>query len=98
VNPLNKTDLVKELARHAELSQSKASDIVDAIFDAANGLIVSQLKRGEKVVIPGFGTFFNRTREAHEARNPSTGAPIHVKAKNFPVFKPGKTLKETCEK
>ena len=95
---MNKTDLVKELAKHTDISQAKASDVVDALFDAESGLIVGQLKKGEKVVIPGFGSFFNRKREAREARNPATGIAIQVPEKNYPVFKPGKTLKETCEK
>ena len=95
---MNKTELVKELAKKEDISQAKASDIVDTIFNAETGLIVAQLKAGEKVVIPGFGSFLNRKREAREARNPSTGATIPVPAKNYPVFKPGKTLKDSCEK
>ena len=39
-----------------------------------------------------------RKREEREARNPATGKTIKVPAKNYPVFKPGKTLKESCEK
>lgn len=95
---MNKTELVKELAKQTDLSQAKAADVIDALFDAENGLIVSQLKNGEKIVIPGFGSFFSRRREEREARNPATGKTIKVAAKNYPVFKPGKTLKDTCEK
>ncbi len=94
---MNKTELVKELAKHTDLSQSKAADVVDALFDAEKGLIASQLKSGEKLVIPGFGSFFSRKREARQARNPATGKTIEIGAKNYPVFKPGKTLKDTCE-
>lgn len=95
---MNKTELVKALAKHTELSQAKASEVVDALFDAEKGLIASQLKAGEKIVIPGFGSFFSRKREAREARNPATGKTIKVEAKNYPVFKPGKTLKDFTEK
>lgn len=94
---MNKTELVKELAKQTDLSQTKASEVIDALFDAEKGLIASQLKSGEKIVVPGFGSFFSRKREARTARNPATGATIDIKAKNYPVFKPGKTLKDTCE-
>ncbi len=95
---MNKTELVKELAKHTDLSQAKAAEVVDALFDAEKGLIANQLKSGDKLVIPGFGSFFARKREEREARNPATGKTIKVPAKNYPVFKPGKTLKESCEK
>lgn len=94
---MNKTELVKELARLMDFSQTKATDVIDAIFDGESGLIVSQLKQGDKVVIPGFGSFYKRKRDAHEARNPSTGKPTSVPDKNIPVFKPGKNLKQTCQ-
>lgn len=95
---MNKTELVKELAKQTDLSQAKAADVVDALFDAEKGLIASQLKAGDKLVIPGFGSFFSRKREARTARNPATGKTIEVPSKNYPVFKPGKTLKDICEK
>ena len=95
---MNKTELVKELAKNTDISQAKAADVIDALFDAENGVIAKQLKANEKVVIPGFGSFFSRKREAREARNPASGKTIQVPAKNYPVFKPGKTLKDVCEK
>ena len=95
---MNKSELVKELAKQVDISQVKAGEIVDAIFDAESGLIASQIKGGDKLVLPGFGSFVSRKREAREGRNPSTGETIKVPAKTYPVFKPGKTLKETCDK
>lgn len=94
---MTKTELVKELADRTEVSQAKASEIVDAIFDASKGIIAAQLSNGGKVVVPGFGSFLARRREEREARNPATGQKVKVKAKNYPVFKPGKTLKEQVE-
>jgi len=71
---VNKTELVKELAKRTEISQAKASDVIDALFDANSGVIAAELGGGGKVVIPGFGSFFARKRAAREARNPATGA------------------------
>lgn len=95
---VNKTELVKELAKRTEISQAKASDVIDALFDATNGVIATELRgEGGKVVIPGFGSFFARKRAAREARNPATGKTIQVAEKQYPVFKPGKTLKDSTE-
>ncbi len=94
---MTKTELVKELAERTDLSQTKASEVVDAIFDAAKGIIAEQLGKGDKVVVPGFGSFLARHRSEREARNPATGKKVTVPAKSYPVFKAGKTLKDTVE-
>ena len=95
---MTKTELVRELAQRTDLSQSKASQVVDALFDAEDGIIATVILNDGKVVVPGFGSFFRRVRKARTARNPATGASVEVAAKNYPVFKPGKTLKEHVEK
>lgn len=95
---MTKTELVKQLAERTDISQAKASEVIDTLFDASNGIIAGELGKGGKVVVPGFGSFLSRHRKAREARNPATGETVKVKAKNYPVFKPGKTLKEHVEK
>lgn len=97
---MNKTELVKKLSQKAGISQVKAADVVDALFDArkGKGIIATELDAGRKIIIPGFGSFFTRRRKAREGRNPSTGSKIKIPARTYPVFKPGKTLKERVEK
>ena len=51
------------------------------------------VKKGERVSIPGFGTFERRARSARTARNPRTGEEIKVPATKVPAFKPGATFK-----
>ncbi len=55
--------------------------------------IQQQVKKGEKVSLPGFGTFERRARSARTARNPRTGESIKVKASKVPAFKPGAGFK-----
>ena len=74
VPSVNKTELVKELAKSTDLSQAKAADVVDALFDAEKGLIANQLKNGDKLVIPGFGSFFARKREEREREKEESDA------------------------
>ena len=82
---MTKKDLVELVAKKANLTNKASRESVDALL---NGI-----KRGEKVVITGFGTFSIRNREARSGRNPKTGERITISARKAPGFTPGKTLK-----
>ncbi len=96
---MNKAELVDKLSARTGMSNSEARAVVDAIFDPNPevGLIVSELKNGEKVAISGFGTFEARQRKARQGRNPHTGEPIDIPATRAPAFKAGKPLKEALK-
>ena len=51
------------------------------------------LNDGHTIPQLGFGTFQVKKRRARNGRNPQTGAPIKIKAKNVVKFKAGKGLK-----
>jgi DNA-binding protein HU-beta len=95
---MNKTELITKLAKKTGLTQAKAAETVDAIFNAHKGLIASELGRGSKVTLPGFGSFSVRKRAAREGRNPATGKTIRIPARKYPAFKVGKTMKEKVAK
>jgi DNA-binding protein HU-beta len=97
---MNKTEMALKLAKKTGLSQGKAAEIVDVMFSAQprKGVIASALDAGEKVTIPGFGTFATKSRGERQGRNPATGETITIKAKKYVNFKPGKTLRERVEK
>ncbi len=95
---MNKAELIAKLAAKTEITQVEAGAAIDAIFNATKGVIAVELDAGRSVTLPGFGSFVTRKRAAREARNPLTGATIHVAAKNYPSFKPGKTLKDKVAK
>ena len=88
---MNKQDLVASLAAQLELSKREAGEAVDAVFDS----IARAVSKGDKVSIPGFGSFEKRKRAARTARNPQTGATIKVPATSVPAFKAGKEFKES---
>lgn len=69
-----------------------------AVLYAAIEAITKTLEAGERVVVPGFGTFEVRSKAATTARNPRTGETIQVAAKKAPAFKPGATLKNAVNK
>ena len=86
---MTKADLVDHVARQADLTHKAAKEAVDAVFKS----IADTLKKGEKSVITGFGTFSVRKRAARTGRNPQTGASIKIAARKTPGFTAGKTLK-----
>lgn len=87
---MNKSDLIERVAEVTGEAKSKTSEFVDATFDA----VQSALAKGEKVTIPGFGTFSARPRKARTGRNPQTGAAVKIPATTIPAFKAGQVLKD----
>lgn len=90
---MTKADLISFVAKKANLTAKAAKDAVGAVF----GSISDSLKKGDKVVVTGFGTFMVRTRAARKGRNPQTGAPINISARKTPGFTAGKALKKTIK-
>lgn len=96
---MNKTEMAKKLAKKADLSEAKASDVINALFgtDPGEGIIAIELDAGRKVTITGFGTFETRQRKARQGRNPATGETIQIPAKKYAHFRPGQGLKDRVE-
>jgi DNA-binding protein HU-beta len=90
---VNKQELVAALAKRLDVSRARAAEIAEHVF-AADGVIATELKRGGKVLISGFGNFELRKRAAREGRNPRTGKAIAIRASMVPAFRAGKTLKD----
>jgi DNA-binding protein HU-beta len=87
---LTKRDLIEIVAKKANLTNKAARDSVQAVINS----IRDSLKRGEKVVVTGFGTFSVRKRVERVGTNPKTGAKITIAARRAPGFTAGKTLKK----
>ena len=90
---MTKQGLVDSVARQLNTSKAKAGRVVDLFF-ATSGLIATELKKGGKVQISGFGNFEIRRRAARQGRNPRTGKTIAIKPSLAPVFRAGKGLKD----
>lgn len=87
---MTKKDLIELVAKKANLTNKASRDAVSAFLNGVR----DSLKRGEKVVITGFGTFSIRKRAQRPGRNPKTGEKITIQARKAPGFTPGKTLKK----
>lgn len=87
---MNKTDLIEQIAKQADISKAAAGRAVDGMIFSIQGA----LKRGHMVTLVGFGTFYVGKRVARSGRNPRTGAAIKIKAAKVPKFRAGKALKD----
>ena len=58
-------------------------------------VVTAELKKGGEVNITGFGAFKVSARAKRNGVNPKTGAKISIPAMKSPVFRAGKTLKES---
>lgn len=87
---MTKADLVEVVAKKASLTAKAAREAVAAVF----GAVTDSLKKGDKVVVTGFGTFMVRNRKSRVGRNPQTGAAINIPARKTPGFTAGKALKK----
>jgi DNA-binding protein HU-beta len=72
------------------ISRKQASDAVDCVFK----FLTDCLARGERIQVPGFGTFNLSERAARQGRNPTTGATIDIAASKNVRFKAGKDLRD----
>ena len=87
---MNKGELIDAIAKDAGITKAQAQAALDSVVNN----VTSALKGGQKVTLVGFGTFGVSERSAREGRNPQTGKPIKIPAKNVAKFTPGKALKD----
>ena len=88
---MTKAELVEAMANDAGISKVAAG----AALDSFTANVTKALKKKDgKVTLVGFGTFSKVRRKARKGRNPQTGEPIKIKARNVVTFKAGKKLKD----
>jgi DNA-binding protein HU-beta len=91
---MNKAELINEIAKKTK--QAKAQ--VKAAVDAFLGAVESILKKGDKLSLPGFGTWYVANRKPRKGRNPKTGETITIPGGKVPKFKAGNKLKAAVKK
>ena len=83
-------DLIVKVAQDCGIDEKLAKQVYQSIFQN----IAEELKNGETVRINRFGVFEVRTRESRVGFNPRTREKLEIPAKQYPAFKPSKTLKD----
>ncbi|MFN3403358.1 MAG: HU family DNA-binding protein [Cytophagaceae bacterium] len=85
---MNKGELIEAIASESNLTKADAKRALDSFLNVSS----KALKKGDKVIIIGFGTFSVVKREARKGRNPKTGKPMVIKARKVVKFKAGVEL------
>ena len=87
---MNKSELINALSEETAFSKKDVSRVLDSF----TRIVERTLKRGEKVAMTGFGSFWISKRPARNGINPATKERIKLPEVNVPRFKAGKNLRE----
>ena len=87
---MNTTDLINAVSAETGFTKTDTKKLVQTLFQE----LAKGLKMNEEIRVSGFGTFYQKKREATQGRNPQTGAPIAIPAAVQAKFRPAKELKE----
>jgi DNA-binding protein HU-alpha len=87
---MNKPELAAAVAELANISRAQAAEVINVMLDE----ISNALAKGDKVALPGLGSFNPTNRAARTGKNPRTGEAISIKASKSVGFKPAKALKD----
>lgn len=85
---MNKADLITSMANEAKITKVQAQSALNSFLTSTQ----TALKKGDKVILVGFGTFSVAQRSARKGRNPQTGKEIKIAAKKVVKFKAGTEL------
>jgi DNA-binding protein HU-beta len=88
---MTQSQLIKELATAAEVSNKVAKTLVTAYADLA----VRETKKNGVAVLPGIGRLVRVDRKARMGRNPATGEAIKIAAKKVVKFRVAKAVKDS---
>jgi len=72
------------------MTKRRATEIVDSLLD----IIKSNLEKGEKVLISGFGKFQTKFKWARKGRNPQTSESIILKSRRIVTFQCAQKLRD----
>ncbi len=91
---VTRSDLADKLREKFGLTSADAYKLVDVIFDE----ISESLLHGEEVKFAGFGTFKILEKNARMGRNPKTGEPAVITARNVVTFRPSTEFRNRVAK
>ena len=92
---MNKSELITSMAEKSGLNKKNSETMINAFINT----VEETLANGEKIQLVGFGTFEVKDRKARQGRNPKNPEEIiNIPASKAPVFKAGKSLKETVNR
>jgi DNA-binding protein HU-beta len=86
---VNKGELVDAIASSANVSKADAENALNAFINSVQDAVAS----GDKVTLPGFGTFAPSLRKARMGMDPRTRQPVHIPERKAAKFTVGSKFK-----
>ena len=86
---MNKGELVDAIASSANLSKTDAENALNAFITSVQDAVAS----GDKVTLPGFGTFQPTLRKARTGIDPRTRAQVQIPERKAAKFTVGSKFK-----
>ncbi|MFZ5376457.1 MAG: HU family DNA-binding protein [Patescibacteria group bacterium] len=87
---MTKSQIVNVIAKKAHLTKKASTEAVEALFEE----VIRSLKKGDKVVLSGFGTFYvGKVRDKHVEPFGNKDKRQVVKGHRVINFRVGKPLK-----
>lgn len=91
---MNKAELAQALAEKLNVSKRETEDMLNSFVE----IVTENLKKGDEVVLTGFGAFSVKKRAARTGVNPQRPTEkIQIPAVTVPKFKAGKALKDALK-
>jgi integration host factor subunit beta len=86
---MTRSELVARLAQaHPHLTEREMRVVVATFFRE----VAAALRRGDRVELRGFGSFWARRLGARDGHHPGTGRRVGLPEKRFPAFRPSRLL------
>ena len=85
---MRRSEIEKKIADKFNLQSNQSENILDTIINHMTDV----LKDSGRIEIRGFGSFYTKSYDSYDGRNPRTGDPVHVPSKKLPHFRPSKDL------
>lgn len=86
---VKKSELITCVAKQANISSRQADDALSSMLEK----VIEALSLQQSVQLTGFGTFAVIRHTARIGRDPRTGEPISIPARNKVIFRPSGQLK-----
>ncbi len=91
---MTKSQLIAVVAKKAKLTKKASSDAIEALFEEVS----RSLKKGDKVVLSGFGTFYvGKVKDKHVEPFGNKAKRQVVKGHRVINFRVGKPLKNAVK-
>lgn len=91
---MNKAELIEAVSEQTGLAKSQVDEAIKSIL----ATITTELSKGNKITLVGFGTFERRKRKGRIGVNPQNPTQkIKIPAKNAPAFSAGSELKAAVQ-